>query len=521
MRLSTLRRGSRTLAVVTGLLAGATNAQAQTEPTYIDGIYFIGAADNAQFFGDVVFGPNAQVYVEDGVALTFYGANVTIPATAQFLSYPGMNQTGTGKFVFIQPNPADGSTVQQTLNGGNTGGAAQPSLLNIEINNPMGVVLSGSDARITGNVQLTAGNLSLGTQDLRLDGDATITGYDNTKYVVTDGAGHLVKEDLANGSMFTFPIGRAANDYTPATLTNTSGAANSYFTAVKNYTESTSNEGQPQEGVDRSWQIYASGLGTATLALQHNDATNGSSFSSASAFVTQRTSGSGWTTGTPVAGTAGVPSGSVHTGSFSLSTNGSNLLSWFSKSSDPLTPLPVTLEWFKGSDNGCSALLSWKAADEKTLDRYKVEASADGMSYREVAEVVAQNQPGATYKKVVAQPAGKMQYRLRMVEKSGLEALSANVTVSTDCNKGVVFSVYPNPVNTNTVTVRYGVSTGGAARLVFTNPAGQVLIDRPVDLTAASGELTTDLSAFAAGVYFVQLSGKDWQSGVVKLIVTR
>lgn len=288
-------------------------------PTYINGNFDINAGVPVTWYGDVTFGPDAVVYIEDGAMAIFYGKNMTIDPAARFISLPSNNQTGTGVFIFRANNPLyAGYPLQQNLNGGYTSGI-DPSLPNIEIDNSDGVSLLGN-TRITNTVKFTAGHLFLNNFNLVLDDDALLNGYDVTKHVVTNGTGVVVKENLANNASFVFPVSIAGLDYTPVTVSNQAAARN-INVQVKDYTASAATETTfATKGMDRTWQISSNIAGAANVTLQHNAATNTngagtnqSAFNNALAFVSQQISPGVWSSN--CSGTDGGSPISVNVGS--------------------------------------------------------------------------------------------------------------------------------------------------------------------------------------------------------------
>ncbi len=268
--------------------------------TYINDSFDINAGTPVTWYGDVTFGPNAVVYIEDGATAIFYGKNMNIDPAARFVSLPSNGQTGTGVIIFKNDNPLyAGYPLQQTLNGGYTSGI-NPSLPNIEIDNVNGVSLTGN-TRITNTIKFTTGHLFLSNFDVVLDDDAIFSGFDVSKHVVTNGTGVIVKENLATNASFLFPVSIAGFDYTPVTVSNQAVARN-INVQVKDYATSASIETTfATKGMDRTWQISSNIAGAANITLQHNAATNingmgtdQSAFNNASCFVCQQLSPGVW-----------------------------------------------------------------------------------------------------------------------------------------------------------------------------------------------------------------------------------
>lgn len=306
-------------------------------PTYINSTTTFFSGSGLVWYGDVTFGPDAVVYIENGAAPIFFGKNMIIDPAAKFISLPGNNQTGTGKIIFRDNNPIYPSyPLQQTLNGGYTAGV-NPSLLNIEIDNANGVSLSGN-IRVTNKVQFVKGHIYLNNFDLVLDNDGTIENFDVTKHIVTNGTGVLTKEEMSNSSSFLFPISIAGLDYTPARVTNTAATRNINI-QVKNYSSSASLETIFEtKGMDRTWQITSNLTGEAIIALMHNTVANSngastdeSAFINSLAYVSQQLSPGIWTQS--CAGTNGGTPVSTNVGTNLIVPNSINATSFFTKQS--------------------------------------------------------------------------------------------------------------------------------------------------------------------------------------------
>lgn len=314
--------------------------------TYINENFDINAGVPVTWYGDVTFGPNAVVYIEDGATAIFYGKNMTVEPGATFIALPSNSQTGTGVFIFRGNNPLHANyPLQQTLNGGYTSGI-HPTLPNIEIDNAAGLSLTGN-SRISNNVKFTAGHLYLNNFNLVLDNDATFSGHDVTKHVVTNGTGVIVKENLANGSSFIFPVSIAGLDYTSATVLNQAVSRN-INVQVKDYSTSAATETSfATRGIDRTWQISSSIAGAANVVLQHNSATNAngtgtneSAFNNNLSFVSQQLSTGVWSSS--CSGNDGGSPISITTGSNLVLPATADATAYFTKQSVNCADLFVT-----------------------------------------------------------------------------------------------------------------------------------------------------------------------------------
>jgi hypothetical protein len=493
------------------LLAAVTGTQAQSSPTTISGTFFIYSGSNTQWYGDVTLGPGAQLYIQDGETVTFNGGHFTIDPSAKVYGFnPAFQATeggGTAVLLFQQPNPLDNSTVQQTLDGGNNAGlGGMPSLMNIGLDNTLGMALTGNNTRITGTLAFTNGSIALGSQNLQMGPAGLITGFNNTNYAITDGTGNLVKEGLASSSAFTFPVGRAASDYTPAILTNTGGAADDYYMQVKSYAESAATITGPANGMDRSWHIYSTTGGTAGLSLTHNTSTDGSAFSEALAFATQQTTAGSWLQGPP-ANSSGNPVNSGVTGgtstqsrAFTLATSPAADASWFSKSSDALNPLPLKLLSFTAQAVNDQSLLRWVTTEEHNTSYFMVQRSVDGTGWNDIGKVAARGESAVnqSYSLIDANPnTGLNYYRLLMADIDGHSTYSPICQLSFDKRKDL--AMMPNPAR-SLVRVVLPAAINGQSRLKIYNAIGQSVLEQ--DATGLQ-VVEFNVSGLAAGIYQV------------------
>jgi hypothetical protein len=489
------------------LMCGSLAVKAQ-DPVYLDGVVFIGKDDLTQWYGDVTLGPNAEVYIEDDAAALFYGKNMTIDPNAQFLSYPAMTQTGTGNIIFQQPNPNHGNLGQQTLNGGYSTGT-QPSLLNLAVNNAAGLTLTGANTRVTNTTTLTNGHIFLADQNLVKDNDAVFSGTGASRYVVTNGTGHIVKEDL--NSSFVFPVGRATADYTPATVHPSTTSTISV--QVKNYTESAATINGSSEGMARAWHIYGSTATGGSITLQHNVATNGTRYNDVQAFVTQYEGSGVWASqalnqdfdaaGTHTRNSYTIPASSIADGG------------GFSKSSEPISPLPIKLISFDAYKKGEVAVLVWTTASEQNNHGFEIERSNDSKKWTKIGFVNSQAENGngsirLDYTFTDNSPQnGQNLYRLKQLDFDGKFEYSLIKTVVFENGNNI--SIYPNPTE-GRVNI---TGLQGNEQIVIYDVSGRLLHQFKVASNSTTISLDEKLSS---GTYQISIINADNQVSSYKVI---
>lgn len=380
---------------------------------------------------------------------------------------------------------------------------------------------------------ITGNDVILGNNDFRFATTATQTGYRESRFAVTNGNGHVVKD--AYTGAWTFPVGIAEGDYTPASITN-SGTPNAMHVLVQNYATSVSLE-LGLSGIDRTWNIYASNAtGNSIVDLQHNRSTSQSSFGTATSdnthFVTRYSgiannhTGDGLATShgpwqSNIMALANASPGTLTTGTSitnatersrtytDFATTATDPIAYYSKSSDPLYPLPIRLASFKGTVRNCTAILSWISVEEQNISYIELQRSTGG-SY---ATINRQNPKGnnSVYSYTdAAAPNGNLLYRLRIVDKDGIITFSDVVSLRMTCGNEIEITAYPNPVKEK-VTVS-GLGKNSLVKLV--NDIGQVL----TAVVPTNSILDIDMTRFPKATYILYVIQDDTIVKSIKLL---
>ena len=477
-------------------------------------------------FSNLQLGIDAQLFFQNGSTLNMMGTSTTINSGSEIFANTSSTQTGTGRFLFA-------GTVAQTIDGGNSStiGGAQPSLINLAINNPNNLTLINTNTRITSGIDFTSGHILLGNNNLELSSTATAANANGTKHVVTNGTGFMAKEGFT--SAFSFPVGRATSDFTPATITPT--ASDNFFVQVKNYSESASNEFATTDGVDRTWNIYSTSGTGANISLQHNSSTNGSAFSTSDAFVTQyqglqfnsstQQNQGVWQVGTSAntsSGTGSISGSTFRDRSYSVTATVSTAnAAFFSKSSNILTPLPISLLDFTAiKQNEKQSLLTWSTTSEFNSSHFEVETATNGDYWTKIGEVKAQGNSTAlnNYQFVHNNPAnGINYYRINMLDLDGHSEYSPIRLLEFGTNNSIVnnINVYPNPTN-GILNIHTGYRN---VEYIICNIEGKELAR--FKNTPDMNEFSIDLSSLENGVYHLKAINSTSDVKVFKIVVNK
>lgn len=159
--------------------------------------------------------------------------------------------------------------------------------------------------------------------------------------------------------------------------------------------------------------------------------------------------------------------------------------------------LPVILASFRAVGNGCNVQISWKAAQEVSIDKYTVEKSVDGIHFTPVADVKAKNVSGATYAYTYSSNnESRLYFKLQITDKNGKTDYGSIEQVSLSCRQ-VHIAMTPNPVK-NVLLVS---NLSGTSYIQVYNASGQQVIT----VRTSSSNQPIDIAAMSDGIYIVRV----------------
>jgi len=207
------------------------------------------------------------------------------------------------------------------------------------------------------------------------------------------------------------------------------------------------------------------------------------------------------------------------TGSLTVGTITSNLSpitaygSFVLATSATDNPLPVMFADVKGYQKSNGVQIEWSNLTERDLTSYIVERSSNGLNYSEIAQQAPRSNYNdkQSYVAFDATPAmGTNYYRVKVLEINGKVIYSKVIRV--DIAKAAQgFSLYPNPVKGNVVSVSINNNAGQYAVRVSTNSGQQVYSGK---LNHQGGSMTQTIelpSSVKPGVYNIVISGDNYR----------
>ena len=433
--------------------------------------------------------------VQSGATLTITGVNARLNIFGSITNNGTI--TNTTGYVGLFGN------VAQTLPAG--------VYSKIEINNPIGVTLSGN-ITITDSIIFTDGIVSLQNNILTLGNNAYASSGSASSYIRNDGTGNVVVNNVGVGGKtgnVIIPIGNTS--FNPVVLNNL-GVVDDYTvwvidSVVDNYSGSTPiGSAITSNVVNRTWIIneLVPGGSNATVILQWNAANETTGFSRSNAYISRYT-GTNWNSTAATSASGSNP--------YTLSRSGITSFSPFGVASGGV--LPVKLLSFTATKMKRNVDVNWITASEKNSSYFLVERSSDGMIFETISAKIKATGYSSSLQsydftdvnaaEFADQSGGTIYYRLKQVDLDGSFDYSDLAVVVFEENNEVFTSALPNPF-ADKLTVLVSNQTSGLAEVKLTDAMGKVVQSVSVYCNAGDNEIEIPkVDQLYGGVYFISI----------------
>ena len=165
-----------------------------------------------------------------------------------------------------------------------------------------------------------------------------------------------------------------------------------------------------------------------------------------------------------------------------------------------LLVLPLNLTAFRGSLIDGKTVLNWKTSNEKNINLFEIERSADGVHFIKITSVNSKGTNNNDYQSIDNQPQpGNNYYRLKTVGTEGKVNYGFILLIKVINDIKLNFTVYPNPANEQLI-ISQSVSSGKMYINIY-NHQGQKVYSS----TILSQSATISIQHLPRGMYTVQL----------------
>ncbi len=169
-----------------------------------------------------------------------------------------------------------------------------------------------------------------------------------------------------------------------------------------------------------------------------------------------------------------------------------------------VNPVPIKVEYFRGTKQGVNNLLDWKVSCTNTPSAtLTLERSADARSFSSVYTINATAlrclQP-FSYSDATAL-AGMNYYRLKMTDAYGVTNYSSIVALLNKDKGFEIVNITPNPVTDGTFKLNITTAQQTKMEVVITDVQGRVMSKQSLTLTAGFNAIDMNVSNLAKGTY--------------------
>jgi hypothetical protein len=176
--------------------------------------------------------------------------------------------------------------------------------------------------------------------------------------------------------------------------------------------------------------------------------------------------------------------------------------SGFYVTSKKTVPVPITLEYFKGSRQGKAHLFTWKVNCTSTQALFNLERSSDGSRFGSIGGFSAtQERCQQAFDFTDANPlSGVNYYRLKITDVDGKVAYSNTVSLLNKEAGFALVNMVPSVVKQSAI-LNISADVSERVQLVVTDVSGRQVLAQQAMLTPGGNPIPVDASRLAAGIY--------------------
>lgn len=444
----------------------------------------------------------------EGLSLTGNSGAIQVAGTRTYSSEADYAYTGT--------------THQKT-------GTGLPVLVRKLIIDNSGGVLAGAGVTLTKPTAIS-GELVLQHGFLQTSKDNIITIMDGASATAMNNSFVEGPIRKAGNSAFTFPTGWSGSGGGLIPIGISSMSTSSVIQAEYKRAPAT-NKGNtisaPLHHISYCdyWELFpVSGSPTAIVTMYRNSHSNCNPVSVIQDYTTvrvARSNGSVWKQVGDADGSMNAGVGYVNSDSAGISINKTDIFYALGSVSSSRDPLPVLYDSVSAYLKNNVVNIEWSNLTERDIATYFVERSVNGKDFSVISQHLPKSNRDdkASYTSFDAEPApGTSFYRIKTIEKNTKIIFSKIMRVETD-RPTKNFSIYPNPLKGNHLSLSLSGMKEGKYCLRITNTAGQVIHQKDL---INQGDFTTQLlelpSHIKPGIYTIIIKGDNYQQSKMFIV---
>lgn len=176
----------------------------------------------------------------------------------------------------------------------------------------------------------------------------------------------------------------------------------------------------------------------------------------------------------------------------------------------PVVILPVTFISIKATQKNKDIQVDWEVAEERLIQKYEIERSAESINFYKMAEVSAGgNSSTGNYHWLDEDPVtGKNYYRVRAIQTDGRSFISKTAVVIMNA-RNAALTIFPNPVINKRINIRSNEMAKGKYTVLLHNPQGREVIRLGIDHPGGSfNKIIYCSSMLPSGIYYLRLANE-------------
>ena len=184
-------------------------------------------------------------------------------------------------------------------------------------------------------------------------------------------------------------------------------------------------------------------------------------------------------------------------------------------------PIPVKMEYFRGSKQGNSHTLDWKVSSTNTqFVNFSLETSNDGIRFHTLytAKETALRCL-SPFNFVNSNPvSGINYYRLKMTDDNGVTTYSSVVALLSASKGFEIINITPNPVTNGQFKLNISAAEQGKMDIVITDMAGRIVAQQNANLISGFNAIDMKVGNLSAGTYQIYGSSANGKTKVLHLV---
>lgn len=194
--------------------------------------------------------------------------------------------------------------------------------------------------------------------------------------------------------------------------------------------------------------------------------------------------------------------------------------SGFYLSSAKLSPLNISLVYFKGSQNNTKHLLNWKVNCTSDEAKFELQRSTSGSTFATINAFTASKlRCNDAFDFTDENPLpGNNYYRLKMVDVDGKVNYSNIVLLTQKGGHFELVSVQPNPVKNETPVLKIDAFEKEVVTIIITDYSGRIIQKQTASLQTGVNQIPLQTTTLAAGIYNVTAYSNNAKPASLKLI---